>query len=129
MLGHAGIERLVATVGARFYIKNLRARAEEAVQNCPQRCQQFKPPGKGYGHLPAKVSAGSPWDEVAANLVGPWKIPLNTRAKKKTYEILALTVVDTFTNLPEIIRINGKTSKHVTEQFSNTWLAQYPKPN
>ena len=38
-------------------------------------------------------------------------------------------MVDTFTNVPEIIRINGKTSKHVTEQFSNTWLARYPKPN
>ena len=120
MLGHAGIERLVATVGTRFHISNIRARAEEAIHKCPARCQQFKPPGRGYGHLPAKISAGSPWDEVAADLVGPWKIPLNTRAKKKVYEISALTVIDTFKNMPEIIRINGKTSKHVTEQFVNT---------
>ena len=122
-LGHAGIERLVATVGARFHISNLRARAEEAIHNCPARCQQFKPIGKGYGHLPPKIARGSPWDEIAVDLVGPWKIELNTRAKKKTYEILALTVIDTFTNLPEIIRINGKTSKHVAEQFANVWLA------
>ena len=31
ILGHAGIEKLVNTVGARFHINNLRARAEEAI--------------------------------------------------------------------------------------------------
>ena len=103
MLGHAGIERLVATVGARFHISNIRSRAEEAIRNCPARCQQFKPVGKGYGHLPPKVASRGPWDEVAADLVGPWKIELNTRAKKKTYEIMALTIIDTFTNLPEVV--------------------------
>ena len=77
-LGHAGIERLATTVGTRFHISNLRARAEEAIHNCPSRCQQFKPVGKGYGHLPPKVAGGSPWDEIAVDLVGPWKIELNT---------------------------------------------------
>ena len=128
-LGHTGIEWLFATAGARFHISNIRAMAEEAIHSCPDKCQQFKPAGRGYGHLPAKIVSGSPWYEVAADLVGPWKIQLNTRAKKKTYEIMALTVIDTFTNLPEIIRIGGKTSKHVVEQFVNTWVARYPKPN
>ena len=51
-LGHAGIERLVATAGARFHNSNIQARAEEAIHNCPDKCQQFKPAGRGYGHLP-----------------------------------------------------------------------------
>jgi len=52
ILGHAGIEKLVNTVGARFFIPKLRERAEEAIRMCPEQCQQYKPPGKGYVHLP-----------------------------------------------------------------------------
>ena len=129
ILGHAGIEKLINTVGARFLIPKLRERAEEAIRMCPDQCQQYKPAGKGYGHLPSKIVTGSPWNEVALDLIGPWKIKLKTRSKKKIYEFMALTCIDPFSNLPEIIRINGKTSKHVSEQFTNLWLSRYPKPN
>ena len=40
----------------------------------------------------------------------------------------ALTIIDTVTNLLEIIRINNKTSENVAQQFSNCWLACYPWP-
>ena len=42
---------------------------------------------------------------------------------------MALTAIDPFSNLSEIIRINNKTSRHVTDQFVNLWLSRYPKPN
>ena len=40
----------------------------------------------------------------------------------------ALTIIDTVTNLLEIIWINNKTSENVAQQFSNCWLARYPWP-
>jgi len=68
ILGHAGIEKLVNTIGARFLISKLRERAEEAIRSCPEQCQQYKSPGRGYGHLPPKIVTGAPWDEVALDL-------------------------------------------------------------
>jgi hypothetical protein len=41
---------------------------------------------------------------------------------------MALTIIDTVTNLVELVRINNKTSAHVALQFENTWLARYPRP-
>ena len=42
ILGHAGIEKLVNTVGAKFHIiANIRVRAEDiAIQSCPDQSQQ-----------------------------------------------------------------------------------------
>jgi len=28
-----------------------------------------------------------------------------------------------------MIRINNKSSQHISEQFANVWLARYPSPN
>ena len=41
----------------------------------------------------------------------------------------ALTCIDPVTNIVELIRISNKTMGHVAEQFSNSWLARYPRPN
>lgn len=41
----------------------------------------------------------------------------------------ALTVIDTVTNLVEVVRIQNKESKHVALQFANHWLARYPLPS
>ena len=65
------------------------------------------------------------WDEVAVNLIGPWKIKVNGQI----FVFNALTCVDPVTNLVEIIRIQNKTSNHVAQQFENCWLLQYPSPN
>jgi hypothetical protein len=42
---------------------------------------------------------------------------------------MALTIINTVSNYPEIIRLNNKTTEHVANQFENNWLARYPKPN
>ena len=41
---------------------------------------------------------------------------------------MALTIIDTVTNYPEIIRIHNKTAAHVALQFGNAWLSCYPHP-
>ena len=79
----------------------------------------------GYGKLPPRNPQVVPWDEVAVDLIGPWKIEVNGRE----FIFLALTCIDPVTNLVEIIRINGKSSAHVAQQFENVWLSRYPRPN
>ena len=67
----------------------------------------------------------SPWDEVAVNLIGPWKI----KVKNQTFVFNALTCVNSVTNLVKIIRVQNKTREHVAQQFENCWLLKYPSLN
>jgi transposase InsO family protein len=66
-----------------------------------------------------------PWDEVAVDLIGPWRIYIGGNE----LGFNALTNIDPVTNLVELIRIDSKTSHHVARQFQNSWLARYPRPN
>ena len=43
-------------------------------------------------------------------------------------EFSALTSIDRVTGLPELIRIDEKTSAHVSKKFEESWLARYPRP-
>ena len=58
-------------------------------------------------------------------MIGPWTIKTQN-GKKNTFS--ALTIIDTATNLCEIIRIENKTAFHVGAQFEMAWLSRYPKP-
>ena len=40
----------------------------------------------------------------------------------------ALSIIDTVTNLPELVRINTKSAAHVGLQLENAWLSHYPRP-
>ena len=84
--------------------------------------------GQGYGHLPARNALVTPWDEVAVDLIGPWRID-NPYNPAKPFEFLALTCIDPVTNLVEIKRIPDKSSETVAREFENLWLSRYPKPN
>ena len=50
------------------------------------------------------------------------------KIRQETVPLLAVTVIDTVTNLVEIVRLANKTSQQVALQFVNTWLARYPRP-
>jgi hypothetical protein len=51
-----------------------------------------------------------------------------TRFTEKKYEFMALTAIDTVTNLVELIRIDNKESKTVARKFAQCWLTPYPWP-
>ena len=123
VLGHCGQQRLYDTIASRFYITKLQEKIQ--VFKCADNCMQYKQPGRSYGKLPARTARLVPWDEVAVDLVGPWEIEIHG----EYIEFKALTCIDTVTNLAEIIRINNKTSQHISDQFQNCWLARYPSPN
>ena len=58
------------------------------------------------------------------DLISPWFIKVN----EETILFHALTIIDTVTNLVELVRIENKTSAHVAMKFETTWLSRYPRP-
>ena len=101
----------------------LRTRIDELVKSCDA-CQRFKLPGKGYGKLPPREPQLVPWEEIAVDLIGPWTIKVNERP----IVFKALTIIDTTTNLAELIRVMSKHAAHVGLQLENAWLSRYPRP-
>ena len=116
-LGHVGTQKLYDT-SPRLY-----SLCQQYV--CPYNCSQWKQQGVGYGHLPPRNALVAPWDEVAFNLIKPWKIQVDGR----TFLFSALTCIDLVSNLVKIIRINNKSADHIADQFANVWLSRYPSSN
>ena len=122
-LGHLGQSRLVDTMSQHFYHPDLRLKVESIVTKCDT-CQRHKQVGRGHGHTAAREAEVHPWREIAMDLIGPWKI----RIGQQQHTFHALTIIDTVTNLAELVRLNGKSSAHVSFMFETTWLARYPLP-
>ena len=116
--------RLYNTISVHFYHPSLKNRIETFIQSC-NTCQGTKPPGIGYGHAPPRDALLTPWFEVAIDLIGPWQVTIGLQV----VSFQALTYIDTVTNLAEVIRINNKSSKHISMLFENNWLARYPRPS
>jgi hypothetical protein len=72
-LGHVRTARLCQTLRTHCWVPNLQAGVKQVVLTCDS-CQRNKNPGPGQGHLPPRQDIGLPWEEVAVDLVGPWKI-------------------------------------------------------
>lgn len=58
------------------------------------------------------------------DLIGPWRVDV----KGKEVEFNALTCVDPVTNIVELVRIDNKTARHISQLFTNTWLSRYLWP-
>ncbi len=87
-------------------------------------CQKHKLSGPGYGLLPKQEVQIAPWEEVAINLIGPWKVKVNGRQ----VEFNALACIDMALNLVGLIHVDNKTAKHICDKFMQNWLRQYPCP-
>ena len=57
-------------------------------------------------------------------IIGPWTV----QVCGNPYEFEALTVIDTVTNLVELVRIDDKRSQTVARKFTQCWLTHYPWP-
>ena len=123
-LVHIGQTRLLDTIQQYFENPRLKDVVERLVSTCDP-CQKCKLVGKGYGELPPREPLMQPWYEVAVDLIGKWSI---RDVDGNDHEFMALTIIDTVTNLCEIAHIRDKTSSHVGLLFENTWLARYPMP-
>jgi hypothetical protein len=86
-----------------------------------QVCQMIKKERKKYGLLPSKIAESDPWVMVCVDLVGQ-------RTPTKTHSLLALTMIDPATGWFEIVEATNKSATSIQDEFHNTWLARYPRP-
>jgi hypothetical protein len=122
ILGHCGINRLYDSIRTHFYFPSLK---DHCAQLRCDICQKNKNFGMGFGELPPRTAHLMPWNEVAVDLIGPWKMEI----QDQTIEFNALTCIDPVTNLVELQLIHNKTAEHIAQQFENCWLSRYPRPN
>jgi hypothetical protein len=74
VIGHPGEKRLRETLTQCFYHPRLRYHIDKL--KCKY-CQKYKLAGRDYGLLPKREVQIAPWEEVAINLIGPWKVKVN----------------------------------------------------
>jgi transposase InsO family protein len=124
VLGHCGISRLHTTLLNHLWFPSMRRRIEAYVNEC-NHCAMYKFNNRGYGHVPPRNDTGTPWEDVAVDTIGPWKIPIDGGIMLQVH---ALTIIDVTTTLSEAVRIEDASAAHAALKFHNTWLARYPKP-
>ena len=124
-LNHIGMTQLRRTIATHFHHPRLKAPAEQRVANC-NACQCNEAIGPGCGELPERDAQLLPWNEVASDLIGPWKIS----ADRQELEFNALTCTDPVTNLVKLTRTQNKTAAahDVGVTFENAWLSRCPRP-
>jgi hypothetical protein len=97
VMGHPGKKRLRKTLNQRYHHPKLRYHIENL--KCKD-CKKYKLTGRLYGLLPKQEVQIAPWEEVAINLIGPWKVKVNGHQ----VEFNALTCIGTASNLVKLIR-------------------------
>ena len=80
VMGHPGQSRLRGTLLQRYFHHKLRYTIDKF--KCDH-CQRHKLPGRGFGLLPERELRIAPWEEVAIDLIGPWKVKVNGKHVKK----------------------------------------------
>jgi hypothetical protein len=118
VIGHPGEKRLQKTLNQCYYHPKLQYHIEKL--KCKD-CQKYELEDRGYGLLPKQEVRIAPWEEVAINLIGPWKVKVNSQQ----VEFNALTCIDTTLNLVKLICIENKTAEHIRDHFTQSWLCQY----
>ena len=108
-LNHAGENKLKETYSVHFFTPKLSEITYEVCKAC-EICQKNNLSNHNYGLLPPRTVDMQPWHTVAVDLVGPW----NLKVSNDNLESHALTIIDVDTNLAEIILIQDKTSRHIT---------------
>ncbi len=120
ILAHPGCKCSRMTIQARYYHPDMGKHVDDF--HCDF-CQCVKTPCKGMGLIPEHDLTNTLWYEVAVNLIGLW----TAKADHFNGEFYALTYIDTFTNLVELVCIDTKSSDAIARKFENTWLAKYPR--
>jgi hypothetical protein len=110
--GHPGSKRLSKQTHQRYHNRDLRRYIGNF--NCDY-CQRNKLDGKGYGLLPEREVQSIPFEECAVDLIGPWVV----QVRGNTYEFDMLTVIDTVTNLVELIRVDKNPLMLLQESMHN----------
>jgi hypothetical protein len=123
LLQHPGMTRMEATIRHVFEWKGLRESVEKHCSTCHV-CQLTKKQRKKYGLLPPKEAEATPWKRVNVDVVGPYTV----RTPTKTYQLLAMTMIDPVTSWFEVAPLAESTSFETQKAFDSYWLSRYPRP-
>jgi transposase InsO family protein len=123
VLNHAGMDRIFTTIKAAFHHPHLRVSIASLLHVCAT-CQKHKLSGKGYGHLAPREALFQPWYEVATDTIGPWTVKVDG----VEFPFYALTMIDTVTNLTELVRMPSTQSQYAVFAMEMGWLLRYPRP-
>ncbi len=115
VMGHPGEKRLQDMLNQCYHHTKLRYQIDKL--KCKD-CQKYKLAGRGYGLLPKQEVRIAPWEEVAIELIGPWKVKVNGQE----VQFNALTCIDMALNLVKLICIDNKTAEHIHDKFTQSWL-------
>jgi hypothetical protein len=74
VMGHPGEKRLPEVLNQRYHHSKL---CYLIVRLKCKDCKKYKLTGGGYGLLPKQEVQIAPWEEVAIDLDGPWKVKVN----------------------------------------------------
>ena len=80
--------------------------------------------GLVYGHAAPRDTSVPPWQQIHCDSIGNWVIDLRAR----TLKFHAMTIIDAWTNLVEIVYTYGTTAEEAAAAVENNWLARYPRP-
>jgi hypothetical protein len=103
VLGHAGSSRIYQTMTKHFKHDKINEVAKRLTSTCDP-CQRHKNSTLEYGKLPPRIANDVPWSDIAVDLIGPWTIR-DQHGMDATF--MALTIIDTVSNYPEIIRLDN----------------------
>jgi hypothetical protein len=78
VMGHPGERRLRETLNQCYHHPKLCYHIDRLKYT---NCQKYKLAGHGYGLLPKQEMRIAPWEEVAIDLIGPWKVMVNGRVQ------------------------------------------------
>ena len=109
ILGHAGQERLYASIRNHLHFPGLKAKVKAFVESCDY-CQRYKLNGQGYGLLPPRDDYPAPFEEVALDHIGPWTVNIPNIGKIRFH---AMTIIDIATTLLEIVRVETINQEHL----------------
>jgi hypothetical protein len=74
VMGHPGEKRLRDTLNQHYHHPRWCYHNDKL--KCKD-CQKYKLAGSDYGLLPEQEVRIAPWEEVAINLIGSWKVKVN----------------------------------------------------
>jgi len=146
-LQHPGRDKMMKTLSAVMYWKNMDSQIRKFVQTC-ERCQKGKKRKRKYATLPPKQAVITPWHTVCVDCCGPYEIKSEDGTR---LEFMCLTMVDPATGWFEVVELptaevyrefrdpKGKvdvvedeildrTSAQISQLFNKTWLCRYPRP-
>lgn len=126
MLRHPGKMKLEKTLQMHCFWPNMSLHILQYTRTCKQ-CQMYKKRYTNYGKLPPKqLPLLQPWEEVAIDLIGPYKISAKQRQLDGTIKpvnlvLCAMTMIDTSTGWFEIKEVPTapyikKTKVHKTKK-------------